>query len=142
VSDLVRYDDGLAAIIESAVAKGVNVYMEDAKKVVGVILQEFMPVIKDYQVYKTTFPLRELEDGVGRAVRDRVKEEVQIKPQLAPHKKRLYAALNGALRKEFKVKRRHWIPQKLYGEALEYIQNYAFPADVAGKPTSPAAGGR
>jgi len=123
VNDLVKYNDNrLAAFVETAISKAVNVYIEDAQKVVSVVLQEFMPVLKEYQIYKTTFPLRELEDEVTKAVKFRVEEEIKRKPWLTGNSKRLYASLNNAIHKEFKVRRRRWIPQELYSEVIRYVK--------------------
>jgi len=130
VNDLIKYDDKMATFVEAAISKAVNIYMEDTQKVVGMMLQEFAPVLKEYQIYKTTFPLRELEDKVAKAVKTRIEEEIRKKPWLVKSNRRLYAVLNNAVHKEFKVNRRHWIPQELYSEVLRYIENYVFPMKV------------
>ncbi|MCL6478890.1 MAG: ORF6C domain-containing protein [Peptococcaceae bacterium] len=123
----------ITALVESTMSKIMGVYAEEAQKSVRVLLQEFAPILKEYQVYKTTYPLRELEDDVRRAVKDRVQREINGRPSLRGEKNRLYALLNNAIHKEFMVKRRHWIPQKLYREVLDFIDNYVFPAAVSGK---------
>jgi len=123
----------ITALVESTMSKIMGVYAEEAQKSVRVLLQEFAPILKEYQVYKTTYSLKELEDDVRQAVKKRVEKEINGRPSLMGEKNRLYALLNNAIHKEFMVKRRHWIPRELYREVLNFVDNYVFPVMVPEK---------